>query len=62
MNVPSKFLSLWIRREVEANDRFELDPRWSDTGDRYVLLSSRSNSIYVNVNHLIVVVPDKLIV
>jgi len=25
-------------------------------------LSPRSNSIYVNVNHLIVVVPDKLIV
>jgi len=62
MNVPSEFLLLSIIVEVEADDRFELDPRWSDTGDRYVLLSSRSNSIYVNVNQLIVVVPDKLIV
>ena len=47
MNVPSEFLLLSIIVEVEADDRFELDPRWSDTGDRYVLfLSSLQLNLY----------------
>jgi hypothetical protein len=27
--------SVWVRRA--EGRRFELDPRWSDTGDRYIL-------------------------
>jgi hypothetical protein len=39
MNVPSESALGGIRPGNESGEltcRFELDPRWSDTGDRYV--------------------------